>query len=360
MLPLMRYIVPLFKEQDVHIMTIHIEDGYRFDEVGKQHNILSYPDTDSMNRHTVLSKFKKYASLVKGISSMLLQYPDCIMYTVDYQVASMLIWFKRKWRPRLRIIYHQFEAFEIDRNTGVNKKMQHYLLKHADKLDLAVFPEKNRMNLFTERMNGHVLHTMLVPNSNNLSLQHEGADRKRVPGKIVIAHVGNLGEAHYTYSFFNYIRANQQPQFQFLFIGPADQTAQAALEKLAAEDSRVQMIGSVPHVDLLQYYATIDIGVILYKGIDFNHENCAPNKLYEYWSQGIPVLAHTLQGLTGVWTHPFMGKLVDMNDLESIRKGIDDMIVDLPAMHSALRRWFEQEGKLDIYLQELHTKIMAA
>jgi hypothetical protein len=52
--------------------------------------------------------------------------------------------------------------------------------------------------------------------------------------------------------------------------------------------------------------------------VDVNFEFCAPNQLYEYWSYGIPVVAHQLPGLIPVFDDSLKGKLFDFNTSETI------------------------------------------
>jgi glycosyltransferase involved in cell wall biosynthesis len=362
MLPLMRYIIPFFRNYDVHIITIHIKKAYRFDEAGVQHDVMVYPDTDTFNSHTINNKFRKFAGFIYQIFRSTILQNNNTVYTVDFQIAAVLIWIKKKWKPQLRIVYHQFEAFESDMASGITRKLQQYLMKYAEELDLVVFPEVNRQEFFTSRINVSTNRTFLIPNSNNLPLlvpENNNALPERNQNKTIIAHVGNLSASHYTFSFLDFIRTNKEPELEFLFIGPIDPEVNPVLQKLAASDNRVVLVGSISHVELLPYYAVIGIGVILYRGIDLNNEYCAPNKLYEYWSQGIPVIAHTLKGLTSIWSHNFMGNLVDMNDPDDVQRGLDTIKRDLPSKHIALRSWFEREGNLDIYLRTLKEKVTA-
>ena len=48
--------------------------------------------------------------------------------------------------------------------------------------------------------------------------------------------------------------------------------------------------------------------------MDYNYDFCAPNKLYEYWSYGIPVFAHKLNGLTKLFEKEEYGLLFDFYD----------------------------------------------
>lgn len=360
MLPLMRYIVPLFRDEQVMVLTIHVKQSYRYDEFAIQKDIMVFEDTDDLNQHTLLNKLKKYIAFTAQILLTFTRNKDCIVYTVDYQVAALLLWIKKVINPKLRLVYHQFEAFEISQSSGINRMTQSYVLKNTSCIDLTIFPEINRLNYFANMANESQLNALLFPNTNNLLLM-----RKKANGslhaikkeKTIIAHIGNLGAAHYAFSFFRFIRTNNQPDLKFLFIGKVDEEANQELQKLAKEDSRVEVIGEIPHTQLLPYYAAIDLGVILYKGIDLNNEYCAPNKLYEYWSQGIPVLAHTLKGLQSIWTHHFMGELVDMDNPHQVQDGINQMMSALSVTPNLLRSWFEKEAMVDIYLDQLKAKM---
>lgn len=57
------------------------------------------------------------------------------------------------------------------------------------------------------------------------------------------------------------------------------------------EQQRVRFIPGAPHAELRQWTAGADLGVIPYENVCLNHWFCSPNKLWEYPTAGVPILA---------------------------------------------------------------------
>lgn len=55
--------------------------------------------------------------------------------------------------------------------------------------------------------------------------------------------------------------------------------------------SRVAMVPSAPHDELLSWTAGASLGAIPYENTGLNHLYCSPNKLWEYPAAGVPILA---------------------------------------------------------------------
>ena len=57
---------------------------------------------------------------------------------------------------------------------------------------------------------------------------------------------------------------------------------------------KVKFLGRIESEELSACTAGADVGVIPYLPVDINHENCSPNKFFEYVQAGVPVIAHDL------------------------------------------------------------------
>jgi glycosyltransferase involved in cell wall biosynthesis len=68
---------------------------------------------------------------------------------------------------------------------------------------------------------------------------------------------------------------------------------------------RVKFINKVPWTELIRYTKSADAGISLDKDTNINHRYSLPNKLFDYISAGIPVIAGNL---------PEVGKLVSENN----------------------------------------------
>ena len=99
-----------------------------------------------------------------------------------------------------------------------------------------------------------------------------------------------------------------------------------------------------------------DVGVVLYKDTGLNYRYCAPNKLYEYWSYGIPVIGDLLPGLISVFKNESLGTLVDMQNPQNILRSIQQ-ISHHCATKMEVKDYFAKHLKLNIYLNQLLKKL---
>ena len=359
-LPLMRYIIPLLSEKHTKVITTHVNGAYSFEEFGKQKNLHVFPTINHLNSHSKGVWFKKYSLVVLEILKSILSVGKTIIYTVDVQVVAIAIMLTRPFKKRIKIVYHQFEILDPEQTQGLNKELQNYVVNHAKEVDLIIFPEITRSNYFYQTSNKAHYESLLIPNTNDLHIDrpdHIPSIAGIPDDHIIFGHVGSLGPFHYVNRYIDFIRANKNPKIAFLFIGNIASSVSHYLTEMAAMDSRIKIIRELPHAELLKLYHRINIGVILYKGIDINTEYCAPNKLYEYWAHGIPVLAHRLTGLIPIWKHEFQGRIIDFENEHELAEAVDELLLHAQSYKAPLQNYFQNHLSLEHYLPELKNKV---
>lgn len=128
--------------------------------------------------------------------------------------------------------------------------------------------------------------------------------------------------------------------------------AQAKLKYL---HERVYFHPAVPQIDLLEYTAAADVGVIPYLATCLNNYFCTPNKLFEFIAAGIPILGSDLPEIRKLVEGQQIGLVGDMSTPQKLAALIDTFFGDerrLAAWQSnvltARKRicWEEEEKKL--------------
>ncbi|MGU3667447.1 glycosyltransferase [Methylobacterium sp. A49B] len=116
--------------------------------------------------------------------------------------------------------------------------------------------------------------------------------------------------------------------------GPANEYRTTMIERsrdLGLLDSRIYFPDAVPEADIQSAMAEADVGVIPYEGVTTNNRFCCPNKLSQYMSVGLPILANETV---------FVGNIISVNRLGEVAN-----FQDQPALVGAITRLCEDHAK---------------
>lgn len=341
------------KNFNIIVMQSQILNYHDFFETEENYvKIIEYSNYNAYHKQTTKQKFYK---IIKFITIYLKRFAYSenrnkkkVIYVSELFPLFLAILFKKK---NEYIIYHQFEV--LNEKLNLLDKLSLWWIKNKNnKLDLAIFPEKNRSNLFTSELKRKDLtKTLIVPNSNNNKFNEKSLKFNK--NKIIVTHIGAVGKNHHIKNFINAVSKLDEEKYEFRFVGRLGKDVEELIKEYNLKS--VKVLGQVKHNELKKYYLETDIGVVLYRDIGLNFKFCAPNKLYEYWSYGIPVLGDNLPGLQSVFTHNSLGKLVDMSNLNEIKDGLTFLSKKEKSLE--IRKYFEKKYMLQNYLLELDKTI---
>lgn len=142
------------------------------------------------------------------------------------------------------------------------------------------------------------------------------------------------------------------PNIVIVIMGKAVGETLAQLESLIKDQGvadRVRIIPAVPFAELLEWTASADLGLIIYR-TDFskNIQMCLPNKFFEYLMAGLPVLASQLNAIEDVIRTYNVGRIVTSLAPANIGEAINAMLVDKVAINEMRR------NALDAAQREFH------
>ncbi len=352
-LPPVKQILNYFKKI-TEISAIHSEiGGYEnfFSESRNTSVVQNYNDYDSYYRQTILNKFFKYfkvtTSLFSQVFKNIFSYETIYIYSCELYVIYIAIMLKSK---KIKIIYHQFEMMIPNELNKIDRWLLQEIIRKFKKVDLAIFPEQNRMIYFREMLLTHNSNQLFIlPNTNNNVLID---DYSRQNQKIRVTHIGSVGSNHHFQDYLKALKKLPKDRFEFWFVGMLNSDIQ---DMILEEDlENIITTGQIQHSALTEIYLNTDIGVILYKDTCLHNRFCAPNKLYEFWSYGIPVLGDILPGLKSVFKYKEQGILIDMQQPDEIV----DAITKLEAFDKDFRdeniKIFNSTYRLDVYLGKIN------
>lgn len=156
------------------------------------------------------------------------------------------------------------------------------------------------------------------------------------------------------------------PNAYFVFIGGGRLTqtlTQLTIEKDLQE--RIYFIPTVSLVDLPSYTASADIGVQPIENTCLNHYTTDSNKLFEYLTAGLPVVATDFPEIRKIVRGNEVGLLVPHNDSPALANALNQLVADVSlraklatnARTTACKlNWEEQESRL----VELYDHVLGA
>jgi glycosyltransferase involved in cell wall biosynthesis len=122
------------------------------------------------------------------------------------------------------------------------------------------------------------------------------------------------------------------PGIVMVIMGQDLEGCTARLEDLASKEGvndRIKIIPPVPYAELLDWTASADIGLIIYRpDYSLNIKWCLPNKFFEYLMAGLPVLASQLDAVAEIIRTYNVGQIVPSLAPEDIGQAINTMLAD--------------------------------
>ena len=152
----------------------------------------------------------------------------------------------------------------------------------------------------------------------------------------IVLHLGQLRKERGCEILVGAMKYVDGAHLVFLGSGPLLDALSAAARSDATAD-RVHFLDPVPPDEVLSAASGADIGVTLLQGTCLNHDFALPNKVFEYITAGIPVLASDLTELGRLLRQFPVGALVDGSDPVAVADQLNRMISN-PGAHAGWRR----------------------
>jgi glycosyltransferase involved in cell wall biosynthesis len=119
--------------------------------------------------------------------------------------------------------------------------------------------------------------------------------------------------------------AKVRPEVHLVMMGYGDIELFKAAATMSGVEDRVHLLPPVPWDQLVSWSAAADVGIIPYQPVDLNHRVCSPNKLFEFISAGLPILANDLPYLTKVIMGEGFGLTRQMETPEDMAAAVNEM-----------------------------------
>jgi hypothetical protein len=136
-----------------------------------------------------------------------------IVYTCELFPLFIALLFKNE---KDHIIYHQFEVLGSAMNS-IDQFSLWYVKNKFEKVDLAIFPEKNRAKHFFDQIGREDENqAFILPNTNNNSVS---SSLRSNNVKTIVTHIGAIGVNHNLEAYIKAIAQLDRADYEFRFIG---------------------------------------------------------------------------------------------------------------------------------------------
>jgi glycosyltransferase involved in cell wall biosynthesis len=256
----------------------------------------------------------------------------------------------KRIRPQLRLVFDnnelQIESFESRVKRAVWRPVHNYAVRRCD---IILHAESNRRDYFKLTYPGRNKPQEVIENFPFLATDEP--QPKEPDGDVRVIYLGGFGAGRYTFEILEAFASQaDNVRLDIVGFGNNDYVAkvQARIAKLG--NDRIRILPPVPYLQIGALLAKYHIGLAFYKNTDLNNYYCAPNKVYDYLMNGMPVIANAYPGLLGVIAKNRVGVCIDTVDAASIGSAIHTILENRmwENITPELRRlycWEQQEAK---------------
>lgn len=243
--------------------------------------------------------FERYIEFSYKAIKLLNKCSYSLLYAHDYYTAAIALIIKKK-RPNITVVYdaHELIIPEEGKKQTFREKFFYFFEKRAVKcVDLLICASKKRGELMMEHYRLKKL-PVVIENISILSVIKD-KDCDEIIEKIkstlnfdiykILCYAGALTKGRNVGALIDAVESNEKTQLLIVGDGPDYERLKRYAE--CKIPNRFLFIGSIPYKFLGSILSLCDVGYISYPMTSLNNIYCAPNKVYEYASVELPMIA---------------------------------------------------------------------
>lgn len=300
------------------------------------------------------SGLTRYLSFNREVKKLLRKEQPDLFYAHDYYTCNLVRWAKKRWRGG-KIVYDSHELIIPDGLHKLSKRDRYFYTneRHAVKdADLVICASAERGAMMAQH---YALSNkpLSIDNISELPILYDGFTAGlfeecsfvlNTPGPTLV-YAGVLTQSRRLDRLIGIVANRQNTSLLIVGDGPDRQRLEALASSRAS--GRCHFTGTLPYQYLGAILSRCDIGYVSYPNDTLNNRFCAPNKVYEYASVGLPMIAAENPTLRNLLIGNKIGSVGD--DLEIC---FDEVTLHLNQYKEACgqfianNRWIEKERLL--------------
>ena len=275
--------------------------------------------------------YLKYFEFIKKTKQIIKKESWDLIYAHDYYSTAIVSWAKKRYSSS-KTVYDSHELIIPD-NEGSNSKRDNffYLMEKQSikKADLVVCANEDRGELMRRH---YKLSTtpISIENISELPISIDNYSEKLLTQcefitnseKTTLVYAGVLAKGRRIDRIVHIIENNKNANLLIIGDGPDRER----LKKIAEQTipGRFYFTGVIPYKYLGCILSKCDVGYISYPNDSLNNKYCAPNKIYEYSSVMLPMIAPNNPTISKFFSKYGIGEMND-NLNEAFRKIISNI-----------------------------------
>jgi len=238
------------------------------------------------------------------------------------------------------------ESFSGFAKKAVWRVLHNYAIKRCDAI---IHAESNRLKYFTNHY--PVRNTPQIVIENFPFFVAADPVPRDLSGNIRLIYLGGFGDARYTMELVEaFTDMPDSVSLDFVGFGFKEYLAKVERRILETRAQGIRILPAVPHWQIPDLLKGYHIGLGFYKNTNLNNFFCAPNKIYDYLMNGIPVVTNKYPGLREVVEKNSVGVCLDQVDSKSLRAALakiqsDNMHLNISNEIRKKYSWENQESK---------------
>lgn len=277
--------------------------------------------------------------------------PD-IIYGHDYYAAPIIACASKKHR----LIYDAHELYIANKNSSKREKLCYFFEKKAiERANQAICASERRKEIMkryysTQKDICVINNISILPRIKADVIEEEYFESDN---RKIVVYCGALIHARRVDLLVDAAK-NLEKDIRVLIIGGGEELDKLKKQVSNFNINNVRFINALPYKYLWSVISKCDIGYLHYENDTLNNSNCAPNKIYEYASAGLVMIANNNLGLNDIFQRYSVG--CASNQLEqAIVQAINNYDIYKKNVETFFEKcsWENEEDKLRITLKQL-------
>lgn len=269
-------------------------------------------------------------------------------------LESLLAGFFAKLRRRSLVLVFDSNELHVDSYSNPLKKFVWGQLERrlVGSCDTIIHAEENRRNHFCDRYKVDRNRNVVIQNFPNF-VGCVAPTLGKCRGQVRVLYVGVLGDDRYSLELCR-IFAEIGEGYSLDLVGPAKPEVAREIDQVIALESisNVRRLEQIPYADLSRLIQAYDIGIAFYKNNNLNNYYCAPNKVFDYLMNGLPVVTNNYPGLMKIIEGERVGACVNEVNTVAIVEALDKIVSEMRWLNISdrVRNKYSWESQAEKYL----------